>query len=125
MLKKQIKRLHEEKADRLWILDELSFKVDRSCLDDFVTHEEIDDCLDDFSRLLEELQDLQVGLSSATAENRYNTTITARVETATMHEDCDQDLHRAHRIHDHHKHNDHNDLNGHEREHDLFFCPRP
>ncbi len=59
-LKKQIKKLHEQKAERLWVLDELNFTVDRSFLEDFVTHEEIDDCLDDFSRLLEQLQDLQV-----------------------------------------------------------------
>ena len=59
-LKQQIKALREQKADCSWVLQELAFKVDSTVLDDYVTQEEIDDCLDDFSRILMELQDVQV-----------------------------------------------------------------
>ena len=60
MLKKQIKALREQKADKSWVLQELSYKIDAAALDNYVTQDEIDDCLDDFSRILSELQDVQV-----------------------------------------------------------------
>ena len=59
-LKKQAKTLREQKADRTWVLQELEMKADISYLDNFVTQDEIDDALDDFSRILDELQHEQV-----------------------------------------------------------------
>jgi len=62
MLKKQVRHLQEYKADKSWVKKELALKADLALLENYITKEDFEDCLEDIGRTLGDVQSAQSSL---------------------------------------------------------------